>query len=134
MIEIRSLGYVRVESTDLDQWRHFAGKVLGLAEGRGPSADHLYFRMDELSARIVVVPSEHDRMGCTGWEVADRAALARAVDHLKDHGVEIHEGSPEELAERRVEGMIRFEDPVTPKIPEAQSSERFAAWRAQVYG
>ena len=32
-IDIRSLGYVRVESTDLEQWRHFAGKVLGLVEG-----------------------------------------------------------------------------------------------------
>ena len=55
-IDIRSLGYVRVESTDLDQWRHFGGKVLGLAEGRGPDPENLYFRMDELSARIVVVP------------------------------------------------------------------------------
>ena len=111
MIDIKSLGYVRVESTDVEQWRHFAGKVLGLAEGRGPTEGHLYFRMDELSARIVVVPSEQDRMGCMGWEVADRRALAQAVDHLKDHGVEIHEATAEELAERRVEGMIRFEDP-----------------------
>jgi 3,4-dihydroxy-9,10-secoandrosta-1,3,5(10)-triene-9,17-dione 4,5-dioxygenase len=33
------------------------------------------------------------------------------VDHLKHHGVEIHEGTPDELVERRVEGMVRFEDP-----------------------
>ena len=38
-IDIRSLGYVRVDSTDLDQWRHFGGKVLGLAEGRGPNPE-----------------------------------------------------------------------------------------------
>ena len=38
MIEIRSMGYIRVASTDLDQWRTFAEKVLGLAVGRGP--DH----------------------------------------------------------------------------------------------
>jgi len=30
--------------------------------------------------------------------------------------------------------MIQFEEPVTPTIASAQSAERFAAWRAQVYG
>jgi 3,4-dihydroxy-9,10-secoandrosta-1,3,5(10)-triene-9,17-dione 4,5-dioxygenase len=110
-IDIRSLGYVRVESTDLDQWRHFGGKVLGLAEGRGPDPENLYFRMDELSARIIVVPSDRDLMSCMGWEVADHRALAEAVDHLKHHGVEVETASGEELAERRVEGMVRFTDP-----------------------
>ena len=38
------------------QWKHFAGKVLGLAEGRGPDPDNLYYRIDEVSARLVVVP------------------------------------------------------------------------------
>ena len=32
-IEIKSMGYVRVDSTDPAQWTTFAGKVLGLAEG-----------------------------------------------------------------------------------------------------
>jgi len=110
-IDVRSLGYLRIDSTDLEQWRHFGTKVLGLAEGRGPNPDHLYFRMDEMSARIIVAPSAVDRMGCMGWEVADHVALAAAVDHLKHHGVQVETGSPEELAERRVEGMVRFTDP-----------------------
>lgn len=110
-IDIRSMGYVRVESTDLDAWRTFAGKVLGLVEVKGPNPDNLYFRMDDVSARIVVEPSEHDRLGCAGWEVADRRALLAAVDHLKHHGVDVVEGSAEECAERRVEGFIRFSDP-----------------------
>ena len=111
VVDIRSLGYVRVESTDLDQWRLFAGKVLGLAEGRGPSADNLYYRIDELSARLVVVPSDRDLLSCMGWELADHRALADAVDHLKHHGVSVEEATAEELAERRVEGMVRFTDP-----------------------
>jgi len=110
-IDIRSLGYVRVDSTDLDQWRHFGGKVLGLAEGRGPDPENLYFRMDELSARIVVVPAEQDRLSAMGWEVADHQALSAAVDHLKNNDVEVETATAEELAERRVEGMVRFTDP-----------------------
>ncbi len=110
-IDIKSLGYVRVESTDMDAWKAFNGKVLGLAEGRGPTEGNQYWRIDELSARIVVFPGDKDELSCMGWEVADHKALAQAVDHLKDHGVEVVSGSPDELAERRVQEMVRFTDP-----------------------
>ena len=40
MIDIRSMGYIRVASTDLDAWRTFAEKVLGLAVGRGPDPEN----------------------------------------------------------------------------------------------
>jgi 3,4-dihydroxy-9,10-secoandrosta-1,3,5(10)-triene-9,17-dione 4,5-dioxygenase len=111
VIDIRALGYVRIESTDIEQWRTFGNKVLGLVVGRGPNDDHLYFRMDDFAARIVVVPGEHDRLAASGWEVADRKALDQAVEHLQGHGVPVKEASAEELAERRVEGMVSFEDP-----------------------
>ncbi len=110
-IDIKSLGYVRVESTDLDEWRTFGSKVLGLAEGRGPTPENLYFRMDELSARIVVFPGDKNELSCMGWEVADHKALAQATDHLKDHGVAVESASAEELAERRVQELVRFTDP-----------------------
>ena len=66
MIDIKSMGCVRVASTDLDQWRTFAGKVLGLAEGRGPDPAHQYWRIDAVSARLVVFPAEVDQLDCVG--------------------------------------------------------------------
>ena len=111
MIDLKSLGYVRVTSTDLDQWRHFAGKVLGLGEGRGPDPANLYFRIDQVSARLVVVPGDVDQLAAAGWEVADHRALQEAREHLAKAGVEFDEATPEELAERRVQEMIRFRDP-----------------------
>ena len=33
---IRSLGYLRIESTDVAAWREFGVQILGLVEGRGP--------------------------------------------------------------------------------------------------
>lgn len=110
-IDIRSMGYVRVASTDLEQWRLFAGKVLGLAEGRGPDSANLYYRIDQVSARLVVFPSDVDRLEATGWEVADHQALQDAREHLQKAGVEFEEGTPEELAERRVQELVRFSDP-----------------------
>lgn len=110
-IDIKSMGYIRVASTDLGAWKTFAGKVLGVAEGRGPNPDHLYFRIDAVSARIVVVPADVDQLEATGWEVADHVALQNARVHLKEAGVVFEEGTPEELAERRVQELIRFRDP-----------------------
>ena len=111
MIDIRSMGYARVASTNLDDWRHFGSKVLGLAEGRGPNAENLYFRIDEVSSRLVIVPSDVDRLECVGWELADHSALQAAREHLTKVGVEVTEGTPEELADRRVQELIRFTDP-----------------------
>ncbi|MEO5652689.1 MAG: iron-dependent extradiol dioxygenase HsaC [Marmoricola sp.] len=110
-IDIRSMGYARVASTDLEAWKTFAGKVLGLAEGRGPNPEHLYYRIDEVSARLVVFPAETDELSCIGWELADHVALQAARAHLAAAGVEFAEGSAEELAERRVQELVRFTDP-----------------------
>ncbi len=110
-IDIKSMGYARVASTDLEEWKKFGGKVLGLAEGRGPNPDNLYFRIDEVSARLVVFPSDVDQLDCVGWELADHDALQAAREHLAKAGVETSEGTPEELAERRVQELVRFADP-----------------------
>ncbi|MGN6781674.1 MAG: iron-dependent extradiol dioxygenase HsaC [Marmoricola sp.] len=110
-IDIRSMGYIRVASTDLDAWRTFAEKVLGLAVGRGPSEHNLYYRIDEVSARLVVFPAERDELACVGWELADHQALQDAREHLQKAGVDFEDGTPEELAERRVQELVRFTDP-----------------------
>lgn len=110
-IDIKSLGYVRVASTNPAEWEQFAEKVLGLARGRGPTEGNLYYRIDQVSARLVVVPSDVDRLEVSGWEVADHPALEAARQHLSAAGVPFKEGTAEELADRRVQEMIRFSDP-----------------------
>ena len=111
MIDIKSMGYVRVASTDLSAWELFAEKVLGLVRTTGPTEGQLYYRIDEVSARVVIFPSDVDLLACVGWEVADHAALDAARDHLKNANVEFEEGTPDELADRRVQELIRFSDP-----------------------
>ncbi|RDI66141.1 iron-dependent extradiol dioxygenase HsaC [Nocardia pseudobrasiliensis] len=110
-MSIRALGYMRIEATDIPAWREYGTKVLGMMEGDGPDKDALYLRMDEFPARLVIVPGETDRLQVSGWEVADSPALQRLRDRLSDAGVAFKEGSKEEAAERRVEALIRFEDP-----------------------
>ncbi|MBF4162099.1 iron-dependent extradiol dioxygenase HsaC [Nocardioides acrostichi] len=110
-MDLKSMGYVRVSSTDLDQWRTFAGKVLGLAETRGPTEGNLYYRIDQVSARLVVVPGEVDQLTCVGWEVADHKALQEVREHLQKAGVDFEEGTRDEIDERRVQELVRFSDP-----------------------
>lgn len=111
MTDISSLGYIKVEVTDVDAWRSFAFDVMGFAEGSGPDPDALYLRMDERTARIVLVPGQVDRVLTVGWEVRDHQALARVQDSVEATGTAVKVLSVEEADERRVEEVISFEDP-----------------------
>ncbi|MFD4669302.1 iron-dependent extradiol dioxygenase HsaC [Lentzea sp. NPDC058450] len=108
---IRSLGYLRIEATDMDRWREFALKVLGMVEGKGSTPGALYLRMDDFPARLVIVPGEADRLQASGWEAATEAELEEVAKRLASAGVSYVEGTAEDLAERRVTGLIRFSDP-----------------------
>ncbi len=108
---IRSLGYLRIQATDTGAWREFGTRLLGMVEGRGPEPDAVYLRMDDFPARLVIVPGETDRLAASGWEVATEADLAAVGLALERAGVPAKASPPEELALRRVGGLLRFDDP-----------------------
>lgn len=108
---IRSLGYLRIETTDIAAWREYGLKVLGMVEGSGPDPEALYLRMDEFPARLVLVPGEHDRLDRSGWEVATAGELDEIRASLDAAGVPFKEGTSDELADRRVAELISFADP-----------------------
>ena len=108
---IRSLGYLRFESTDVPAWREYALKVLGMVEGRGTVDGALYLRMDDFPARLVIVPGQHDRLAEAGWECANTQGLQNIRDALDVEGVPYKEATAAQLADRRVDEMIAFVDP-----------------------
>jgi 2,3-dihydroxybiphenyl 1,2-dioxygenase len=111
MTDIRGLGYIRVQTTDVPRWRELTVEALGLAETTGPDADGLYLRMDERAARMIVLPGDTDRVLAVGWEVRDQFALARVGRAVEAAGFGVKELSRHECEERRVESAILFEDP-----------------------
>ena len=111
MSGIRSLGYLRIEATDPSAWREFGTRLLGMTEGRGPEPGAVYLRMDDFPARFVIVGGETDRLLASGWEVSSQADLAALGARLDAAGVAARAGTPDELARRRVAGMITFDDP-----------------------
>jgi 3,4-dihydroxy-9,10-secoandrosta-1,3,5(10)-triene-9,17-dione 4,5-dioxygenase len=108
---IRSLGYLRIEATDMAKWREYGLKVLGMVEGKGADPEALYLRMDDFPARLVICPGESDRLAQAGWEAADAAELDEIRASLESHGVPYKEGTAEQLADRRVAEMVVFDDP-----------------------
>ena len=108
---ISSLGYMRIEATDLAAWREYGLKVLGMIEGQGATPDALYLRMDDFPARLVIVPSDRDHLSSTGWECRNAHGLQEVRDRLAAAGVIFREGKDEECADRRVDEMIIFDDP-----------------------
>ena len=108
---IRSLGYLRIEATDMAKWREYGLKVLGMVEGKGTNPDALYLRMDDFPARLVILPGETDRLARAGWEVANAAELAEVRAGLESYGVPYKEGTADQLADRRVAELIIFDDP-----------------------
>jgi 3,4-dihydroxy-9,10-secoandrosta-1,3,5(10)-triene-9,17-dione 4,5-dioxygenase len=111
MSDIKSLGYIKIQTADIDRWRTFAFDTLGFAQGSGPEADALYLRMDERPARIIVVSGDTDQVVHVGWEVRDGMALQRVRDTLERAGVAVKPLSVEEADDRRVEDVIAFTDP-----------------------
>ncbi|MGI5219039.1 VOC family protein [Nocardia sp. CA-290969] len=111
MTEIKALGYVRVQATDMDRWRELGFEVLGFAPGFGDETDALHFRMDERPSRITVERGDVDRVTAVGWEVRDAPALRRLTATLDEAGFAYTPMSQELADRRKAEAGICMKDP-----------------------
>ncbi|RHW23471.1 2,3-dihydroxybiphenyl 1,2-dioxygenase [Nocardioides immobilis] len=116
MTHLRSLGYLRVQSTDLDRWRELTIDSLGFAEGTGPDPDGLYLRMDERTQRLAVLPGDSDRVLAVGWEVRDQFALSAVARDVEASGRGVKWLTPGECADLGVEEAIAFDDPAGTRV------------------
>jgi 3,4-dihydroxy-9,10-secoandrosta-1,3,5(10)-triene-9,17-dione 4,5-dioxygenase len=108
---VRSLGYVRLNATDLDKWRVFGEDFLGLMRVDGNDPDSLYFRIDDLPPRLVVSPAAESGLAALGFEVLNERDLAQIVAAVEHEGVKVTAGTADECEERRVTGFAKFLDP-----------------------
>ena len=75
-MDIRALGYVRFESTQVQAWLPFGRDALGLMASLSADGRELRFRLDDWATRITVEQSDRDRLTASGWELRDLDALA----------------------------------------------------------
>jgi 2,3-dihydroxybiphenyl 1,2-dioxygenase len=108
-MDIRGLGYIGIDARDVASWRQYA-ETLGamvIADERD-----LRLRIDERPFRVVVAETDAtEGLAVAGWEVADEAALACAVDQLRAAGHTVQPASDDDARARHVRGLVRTTDP-----------------------
>ena len=111
MASVTQLGYVGISVKDVDQWEHFATETLGLQLWAKEPDGTLLLRMDEYEYRFAVHPTGKDDVDYVGWQVSSEQQLHEIAEQVKAAGVVVNQGSQEESKARRVEGLIKFDDP-----------------------
>ncbi len=107
---ITALGYIGVRASDLEDWRGYGPRMLGMQ-----LADHggetLSFRMDDRKQRLIIHRENGPRLSYTGWEVANATALDEMAGRLDNAGVPVRR-APRMLAEHRhVADLVQCHDP-----------------------
>ena len=108
---LHGLGYLTIQTAELERWRELAVDVLGMVPGDGPDPDALYLRIDDRPARLVLVPGDSEQLVNVGWEVRDAERLREVVRRLEDAGAPVKAGSGEEADARRVQEFVHTVDP-----------------------
>lgn len=112
-MNIAALGYVVIETTDLEKWRFFGTQILGMMVAPNLSSDaQLYLKMDEYLYRLRIVRGTRDRFLYAGWEMPSREAFAQAFQEMQIAGLSIELGSVAQAQQRSVREFARYVDPV----------------------
>ena len=111
MASITQLGYIGISVSNIEEWEHFATEVLGLQSNGVGDDGNLTLRMDEYSQRFVLSPGGKDDIDYVGFQVTDEPALQEMAEQLRQAGVEVTMGTSDEAKARKVEGLIKFDDP-----------------------
>ena len=108
--DITSLGYLVIESGELDEWRRFAGPGLGM-QVVDKSTHTIALRMDDRVHRLLITSSHQPTLYTIGWQAHSAEALDRIASRLEQAGIEVKHGQRARTAERMVKDLITFPDP-----------------------
>lgn len=112
---IRQLAYLVVDSDKLAEWSSYATDFLGMRAALDDDGKTLRIRMDARSYRFLLRNMSggeaSEDLWAAGFQVGRSADLAALAERIRAAGVEVHRGTPEECADRRVEDLIWLRDP-----------------------
>jgi len=109
-MNIKELGYIVLDATDLDAWKNFAANALGAMVNQ-PCADQLHIRIDDRDCRLLIEQASHDKLNAIGWLVRDQDEFQPAVTHAHTLGLDVTVGSEEQCRARRVTEFFALTDP-----------------------
>lgn len=111
-MDIRSLGYVLIESADPSRWLEFGTNIMGLMVApHMPDDGNVYLKMDGRPFRFAIIKGEQERLVLCGWELLDKQDFEQAKQQLQAADVAFEQCSKEDIQLRRVRDLIRLKDP-----------------------
>lgn len=112
-MNIKALGYIVIEATDVAAWHTFLTRIVGfMPSPLMPQTDEKqFFKMDEYQWRICIEKSERNRLNIAGWELASKEEFDAAVQDLFNAGVAFEWLDKTACQERAVREAVRFTDP-----------------------
>ena len=116
MIDIRSLGYIVIESTDLSKWQEYATDVLGMMLTPASDQSCLYIKMDERPFRFAIEKGSKESYTLAGWELTDQKAFEHAKQTLDKAKIKYTQGSDALKKQRLVADLISLSDPSGNKL------------------
>ena len=123
---VSQLAYVGIGVSQMARWQTFATEVLGLQVVKGDD-DTVYLRMDEYHHRIALHPTGEDDVLYVGLQTPTLTAYAQGQAALQAAGAALTQGTPAEIANRRVIDLVKFE---TGGLPFELSVGPTARWDA----
>ena len=107
---VSQLGYLVFNVSDIEAWRDLATSVIGAEERHDSSSQGLKLRFDQQHHRITLCPAQSDSIAALGWEVSSLSEFEAARGKVIEYGFAVTEGTGDELADRKVKSMFRFND------------------------
>lgn len=106
---VSQLGYLGIGVKSLDKWEAYATEVLGLEVADRAPDGSVYLRMDEYHHRFTLLPNGRDDLAYIGWQTANRVEFEATKAKLLEGGVEYEQATAEEIANRHVVNMVKFD-------------------------
>jgi len=107
---VRSLGYAILGCADLEEWRTFAAKVLGLQVVEHTDSS-IRLRMDEYLYRLQIEEGAAAGVHTLGWEVGGPDDLAELAARAESAGYTVERPGAAVAKDRDVTDLVRLQDP-----------------------
>ena len=103
------VAYLGVQVSDPTAFGAFLAEVVGLVPSDTTTDGATTWRNDDRVHRIIIEQGPANDAVFVGLEAGSPDAFARAVDRARAAGASVTEGSPSEVAARRVEALVRVD-------------------------
>lgn len=105
------VAYLGVQVSDPAAFGAFLGDVVGLVPGDTTTDGATTWRNDDRVHRIIVEEGPANDAVFVGLQAGSADSFERAVERAQAAGVSVTEGTPSEVAARRVEALARVDTP-----------------------